>query len=105
MSEPHLDHPGDMHWYSGHNPHPVIGSCPHTACPHNMMGAIAEGPDFDHYTLNVCAVDGPDGCNHECRAWSVEYPAAPKPPWFTPERPKFKMKPWLYVPAGKPERG
>jgi hypothetical protein len=70
-----------------------------------MIGTIAEGPDFDHYTLVVCAVNGPGGCNHECRAWTVEHPPAAQRPWFTEDRPQFKVKPFLHVPAGAPERG
>lgn len=105
MGEPHLSHPGEVRWYNGHHPHPVQGPCPHTACPHNMLGTIAEGPDHEHYTLAVCAVDDPGGCNHECRAWTVEYPAANRRPWFTPARPKFALKPWLHVPGGKGEGG
>ena len=57
----HLDHPGDMHWVTGHGPQPVTGPCTHD-CTHTHSTWIAYGPDLEHYTLNQC-----DQC--ACRAW------------------------------------
>lgn len=70
MAEAHLDHPGEISWFSGYGPAPVIGPCPHTTCPHNMGGNIAWGPDMAHYTLDQC--DVADGCNGHCRAWHTD---------------------------------
>ena len=72
MSEAHLDHPGDWTWFGGYGPRPVKGPCSHD-CDHSNVCAIAYGPDFDHYVLEVCRVK--DGCNGRCRGWMAEYPA------------------------------
>ena len=67
MAEPHLDHPGDYHWFHGYGPREVIGPCPHLACPHNAQSVVAWGPDMTRYELMDCDVD--DGCAGNCRAW------------------------------------
>lgn len=67
MGEPHLDHPGEWHWFSGYGPAEVIGPCPHTTCKHWGQSVIAYGPDLDHYELVTC--DDSDGCRGYCRAW------------------------------------
>lgn len=68
MSERHLDHPGDWHWFKGHGPAPAIGHCPHTTCRHHSQSVIAHGPDLEHYELVVC--DVVQGCAGQCRAWT-----------------------------------
>lgn len=70
MAEPHLDHPGEIHWFKGETPRPVIGPCPHTACKHLGHGVIAWGPSLDRYELVECGLPGDGGCGAECRAWS-----------------------------------
>jgi hypothetical protein len=64
VAEPHLDHPGDFHWFKGYGPAPVTGACPHT-CWHNAQTVIAWGPDMDRYELVACDAE----CGGECRAW------------------------------------
>lgn len=71
MADPHLDHPGDISWWPGHGPLPVLGACPHT-CDHSLIPTIAYGPDHEHYCLVRC--DDPDGCAGQCRGWAAEYP-------------------------------
>ena len=71
MGEVHLDHPGDVSWWHGQGPLPVIGPCPHV-CEHTIIRTIAYGPDFEHYCLVRC--DEPSGCAGQCRAWTAEYP-------------------------------
>lgn len=71
MAETHLDHPGEVSWFAGHRPLPVLGPCPHT-CAHRMARTVAWGPDFEHYTLIQC--DDKDGCAGKCRGWLTEYP-------------------------------
>lgn len=80
MGEPQVDHPGEVVWYIGYHPEKVIGPCPHTECAHDMLLVVAEGPDFDHYTLDRCDV-APDrgGCGGMCRAWCVEWPTGTGP--------------------------
>lgn len=68
MSEIHLDHPGDLHWFKGYGPLPVIGPCPHHQCRHNAQSTIAWGPDKLRYELVACDVD--EHCNGSCRAWT-----------------------------------
>ena len=70
MTEAHLDHPGEISWWSGYGPAPVVGPCPHTNCPHLDSACVAYGPDWKHYTLERCVM--PDGCNGNCRAWHDE---------------------------------
>ena len=67
MAEAHLDHPGEISWYAGQGPAPVLGPCPHSDCPHDFQSCIAHGPDFRRYTLDQC--DVADGCNGTCRSW------------------------------------
>lgn len=75
MAEPHLDHPGEVSWFPGKGPAQVLGACPHRACPHNTLAAIAWGPDFEHYTLDECRVPADlGGCGGTCRSWSSEVP-------------------------------
>jgi len=72
MAEVHLDHPGDVSWFAGHGPLPVIGPCPHDTCEHTIIPTIGYGPDFEHYCLVRC--DDPNGCAGQCRGWTAEYP-------------------------------
>jgi hypothetical protein len=75
MAEPHLDHPGDVTWFPGQRPAPVLGDCPHTRCPHDSLRCVAWGPDLEHYTLDQCTVPtDAGGCGGQCRAWSSEVP-------------------------------
>ena len=80
MAEVHLDHPGDIRWYPDAEPLTAIGPCPHTQCTHEMGTTVAEGPDYDHYTLTECNMPEPDGCGGKCRAWLGEYRDGP--PWW-----------------------
>jgi hypothetical protein len=71
MAEPHLDHPGDIQWFKGKGPTPVVGPCPHD-CKHLGQGVIAWGPTMDRYELVECRIkhdEEPDGCAGRCRAW------------------------------------
>jgi hypothetical protein len=68
VAEPHLDHPGDFHWFSGYGPSLVVGPCPHGDCKHWGKSVIAWGPDYQRYELVTC--DDDEGCNGYCRAWS-----------------------------------
>jgi hypothetical protein len=77
VAEAHLDHPGDVTWFKGHGPAPVLGPCPHRDCPHNLLGTVAWGPDYEHYTLITCDVGG--GCAGGCRAWQPEWPQGAGP--------------------------
>lgn len=70
MAEPHLDHPGEIHWFKGEHPLPVLGPCPHTDCKHFGQGTIAYGPSLERYVLVECGIAGDDGCGAACRAWS-----------------------------------
>lgn len=75
MAEPHLDHPGEVSWFPGKGPAAVLGSCPHTGCPHDQVACIAWGPDFEHYTLEECRVPAAvGGCDGTCRSWAKEIP-------------------------------
>lgn len=65
MSQVYLDHPGDVHWFSGYGPAAVTGECPHPDCPHNGLTVIAWGPDVDRYELMACDSE----CGGGCRAW------------------------------------
>lgn len=70
MAEPHLDHPGEINWFKGEGPAPVIGPCPHTDCRHLGQGVIAWGPTLDRYELVECGIAGSaNGCGGHCRAW------------------------------------
>ena len=89
MAEAHVDTPGEIHWFSGEGPAPVLGPCPHHGCPHNALATLAWGPDHAHYELNRCDAD----CAGECRAWSMEYP-----PPFSEDRPKFRLAAFLHAP-------
>ena len=77
MAEPHLDHPDDVHWFSGYGPATVLGDCPHTACEHRGQSVIAWGPDLDHYELVECDMD----CDSTCRAW-INGRCATTTPWL-----------------------
>ena len=68
MAEPHLDHPGEIHWFRGYAPSPVLGACPHLGCRHHAQSVIAWGPSLDRYELVQC--DIPEHCDGGCRAWS-----------------------------------
>lgn len=68
MSERHLDHPGDLHWFRGYGPAQIIGPCPHAGCRHHAQSVIAHGPDLTRYELVVCEVDAE--CAGQCRAWT-----------------------------------
>jgi hypothetical protein len=67
MAEAHLDHPGEVSWFVGHGPAPVIGPCPHVNCRHLGGSNIAWGPDIEHYVLDECS-------DCLCRAWSPDNP-------------------------------
>ncbi len=100
MAEPHLDHPGEIQWYPSYGPAPVLGGCPHATCLHNRTAVIAQGPDFDRYTLDRCDVPQAEaGCAGTCRAWAAEYPPAAEPPYWTADRPKYRQAPWLHAAA------
>lgn len=71
MAEPHLDHPGEIHWFKGEGPAPVLGPCPHD-CKHLGQGVIAWGPSMERYELVECGIreeEDPNGCAARCRAW------------------------------------
>jgi hypothetical protein len=68
MADVSLDNPGEVHWFSGEGPKPIVGTCNHD-CLHMGTSVIAWGPDFDHYELVEC-----DKC--KCRAWFADYPAS-----------------------------
>lgn len=71
MAEPHLDHPGEIHWFKGEGPVPILGLCPHT-CKHLGQGVIAWGPTMERYELVECGIretEEPDACAGRCRAW------------------------------------
>ena len=72
MAEANLDHPGEIHWFKGETPLPVLGPCPHTDCKHLGQGVIAWGPTYERYELVECGIAGGDGCGAQCRAWSDE---------------------------------
>lgn len=69
MAEAHLDHPGEISWFKGYGPSPVLGACEHD-CPHNAQSVIGWGPDMRRYELAQCDVQ--DGCASGCRAWIDE---------------------------------
>lgn len=70
MAEPHLDNPGDIRWFKGEGPAPVLGPCPHP-CRHLGQGVIAWGPSMERYELVECGsrADADGGCEARCRAW------------------------------------
>jgi hypothetical protein len=68
-SRAYLDHPGELHWFTGHGPATVVGPCPHS-CVHNATSVVAHGPDFEHYELVDCDVR--DGCAGRCRGWVAQ---------------------------------
>jgi hypothetical protein len=74
VGDPHLDHPGGIHWFASECPRPVLGPCPHAACQHLGQGVIAWGPSMDRYELVECGSINPadeadDDCAGTCRAW------------------------------------
>lgn len=74
MAEPHLDHPGEIHWFSGYGPADVLGPCPHAACQHLGQGTVAWGPSYERYELVDCgsldpAEESNSDCASTCRAW------------------------------------
>jgi hypothetical protein len=73
----HLDHPGDLHWFSGYGPLAVLGECPHAACRHTGTSVIAWGPDLARYELVQCDLD----CDSSCRAW-VDGRGVATTPWL-----------------------
>lgn len=68
MAESHLDNPGEIRWFSGEGPAPVLGPCEHN-CQHWGQGVIAWGPTLDRYELVECGTRDDDGCAARCRAW------------------------------------
>jgi hypothetical protein len=97
VAEAHLDHPGEIRWFKGWGPAPVEGDCPHATCPHESTAAIAYGPDFAHYILDVC--EEPQGCAGACRGWFGEWPANGRygTPGYVPRRYQPPTR-WLHVP-------
>ncbi len=67
MAEAHVDHPGEIRWFAGYGPSPVLGPCPHSACTHNAQSVIAWGPSYERYELVQC--DRPESCDGGCRVW------------------------------------
>ena len=67
--EAHVDHPGEITWFVGHGPAPILGDCPHTACGHKGWSTVAWGPDLNRYELVVCDDKNPGGCDGNCRGW------------------------------------
>ncbi|MBM3315842.1 hypothetical protein FJY71_08425 [candidate division WOR-3 bacterium] len=86
MAEAHLDHPGEITWWVGHGPAPILGDCPHTGCEHRDTSTVAWGPDFEHYELVNCMEQGEGKCGGACRGWYAEYPRGEVPPGFPPVR-------------------
>lgn len=82
MAEIHLDHPGEIHWFKGYGPSPVLGACPHSGCPHNAQSVIAWGPDYERYELTQCDVAA--HCDGGCRAWT-DGTARATSPWLQVE--------------------
>lgn len=87
MSEPNLDHPGQIHWFAGEGPAPVLGPCPHTSCQHWGHGVIAWGPSYERYELVVCGSINPadesdKDCAMRCRAW-IDERGRVMTPWLT----------------------
>ena len=75
MAEAHLDHPGEVSWYVGHGPAPVLGPCPHDDCRHLGLSVIAWGPDLERYELDVCGLPtDTEGCAGACRSWQPDHP-------------------------------
>lgn len=66
MAETFVETPGQVRFFAGHGPAPVLGPCPHD-CRHNAQSVIAWGPDERRYELMTCDVD--DGCAGRCRGW------------------------------------
>jgi hypothetical protein len=58
---------GEIAWYKGYGPSPVVGPCPHPDCRHHAKSAIAWGPSLQRYVLAQC--DVPAHCDGGCRAW------------------------------------
>jgi hypothetical protein len=86
MAEPHLDHPGEIHWFMGHGPAPVIGPCRHRECRHLGQSVIAHGPSYERYELVACgsldqAAESDDDCASQCRAW-VDQQGRVVTPWL-----------------------
>lgn len=82
MAEPHLDHPGEIHWFKGEIPLPVLGPCPHADCKHLGQGVIAWGPALDRYELVECGMaSDAKGCAAQCRAW-VDGRGRTTTPWL-----------------------
>ncbi len=70
MAEPHLDHPGEITWFKGTGPRPVLGACPHVSCSHAAQSTVAWGPSLERYELVVCDMPRTGaGCAGSCRAW------------------------------------
>lgn len=98
MAEAHLDHPGELTWWVGHGPAPILGDCPHVDCAHRDTATVASGPDFEHYELVICMERGAGKCGGRCRGWHAEYPKAERPAGFPQHRwHGFKA----YDPAGE----
>ena len=77
MSEAHLDHPGEIHWFKSYGPLPVIGPCSHVKCQHFGQSVIAWGPSYERYELVACgdidpSAEADDDCAMRCRAWIDE---------------------------------
>lgn len=73
MANAHLDHPGEIRWFRGYGPRPVLGPCHHHNCRHLGVSVIADGPSYERYVLVQCDGEGhPRGgptCQGWCRAW------------------------------------
>lgn len=74
MAEAHLDHPGEVSWFKGHSPLPVLGPCTHAECRHLGTAVIGWGPSMERYELVTCGSlyssdESPSDCASRCRAW------------------------------------
>lgn len=66
-----LDTAGEIEWFYGRGPGPVLGPCPH-GCRH-ARSLVAWGPSHERYKLVECNGVRPGGgateCAGRCRAW------------------------------------
>lgn len=75
MAEAYLDHPGEITWFKGKGPLPVLGPCQHSECRHLGQNVIGWGPSVERYVIVACgsidpADESPSDCAMTCRAWS-----------------------------------
>lgn len=80
MADPHVDRPGEIHWFKRYGPADLLGPCPHIGCRHKSLRVIAWGPDYRRYTLDQC--DEEPGCGGSCRAWHSERSFKATSPWL-----------------------